>query len=169
MLDDRLDVGFHEVQAQVSNGKIAFVRAGEIYTADSSGSNAVNLTNNPANDGSPAWSPDGSKIVFVSNRDGNSEIYVMNQNGSNLTRVTTDTAADYDASFSPDGSKIVFVSSRDGNNEIYVMNADGTNPVRLTNYQLNDTQPKFSPDGSKIVFVREYMDGRVLPNIPSFG
>src|SRR5687767_5567570 len=86
--------GLFEVRAQVSLGRIAFVRGGDIYTADSSGTNALNLTNNAAGDHSPQYSFDGSKIVFVSNRDGNNEIYVMNQNGSNPTRLTNNTASD---------------------------------------------------------------------------
>ena len=148
--------GYFEIEAQVSNGRIAFVRAGEIYSANSNGSGIINLTNNPANDYSPAYSFDGSKIVFASNRDGNSEIYIMNQNGSNPTRLTTSAAYNSDPAFSPNGTKIVFTSYRDGNYEIYTMNSDGTNVLRLTNNTESDTQPKFSPDGSKIVFTRSF-------------
>lgn len=52
------------------------------------GSEQTNLTNSPAADGFPAWSPDGSRIIFNSDRDGNSEIYTMDVDGSDLTRVT---------------------------------------------------------------------------------
>ena len=52
------------------------------------GSGQTRLTNNPATDGDPAWSPDGTKIAFVSDRDGNLEIYVMNADGSGQTRLT---------------------------------------------------------------------------------
>ena len=100
-------------------------------------------------DGGPSFSPDGSKIAFFSDRDGDYEIYVMNADGSNQTRLTNNPAVDAKASFSPDGSKIAFNSSRDGsarpsrsspenpsgvtNFEIYVMDADGSNQTRLTN------------------------------------
>jgi hypothetical protein len=116
------------------------------------GSNQINLTNSRTEEG-PAFSPDGSKIAFVSSRNGNFEIYVMNADGSGQTRLTNNPANDIDPSFSPDGSKIAFVSRRDGNFEIYVMNADGSGQTRLTNNPGFDSAPSFSPDGSKIAFL----------------
>jgi Tol biopolymer transport system component len=84
----------HWTPALKANGKIAFVsnRDGnnEIYVMDADGSNQTRLTNNSADDSSPAWSPDGARIVFVSNRDGNFLIYTMNANGSSQTRLTND-------------------------------------------------------------------------------
>jgi hypothetical protein len=84
-----------------TNGKIAFHsnRDGnsEIYVMDADGSRQTNLTNHTAFDILPAWSPDGSKIVFVSDRDGPpkiSEIYVMNADGSGQTRLTFNPASD---------------------------------------------------------------------------
>jgi TolB protein len=107
--------------------------------------NPVNVTNHPANEFTPAWSPDGSQIAFESYRDGNSEIYVMDANGSNPVRLTDDPAWDRDPAWSPDGSRIVFQSARDCNGEIYVMNADGSNPVRLTRDASSDDDPAWSP------------------------
>src|SRR5207302_497004 len=138
------------------NGKIAFEtdRDGnkEIYVMNADGTGQVNISNNPALDANPYWSPDGTKITFDSNRDGNFEIYVMNADGSNQTRLTFNTATDSASSWSPDGTKIAFQSFRDGNFEIYVMNADGTNQTRLTNNSAKDLFPKWSPDGKQIVF-----------------
>ena len=65
----------------------------EIYLTDADGSNTVRLTNIGAFDENPDWSPDGSKIAFVSTRDGNQEIYVMDADGTGLTRLTTDPLA----------------------------------------------------------------------------
>ena len=77
-------------------------------------------------DGFPSWSPDGRRLVFVSNRDGNSEIYVMDTDGQNQTCLTCYDGWDgWSPSWSPDGSRLSFVSDRDGNSEIYVMDADG--------------------------------------------
>ena len=74
----------------------------------------------------PAWSPDGSKIAFTSNRDGNPEIYIMNRDGSGLRRMTNNPAIDVTPTWSPNGNQIAWVSDRTGNPKIYVMNVDGT-------------------------------------------
>ena len=110
----------------------------EIYVMASTGGEAVRLTNNPANDTFPAWSPDKTRIAFTSDRDGNSEIYVMDADGSHPINLTRNPAADYRPIWSPDGSRIVFTSDREGggytNEALYVMNADGTHVRRLTDY-----------------------------------
>jgi Tol biopolymer transport system component len=107
------------------------------------GTNVARLTNHAAFDQQPAWSPDGSKIAFVSQRDGNSEIYVMHADGSNQTRLTDD---DANPAWSPDGRKIAFASNRGENDnwDIYVMPADGSdgdNPTRLTTDSAIDGDP----------------------------
>jgi hypothetical protein len=106
------------------------------------------------NDGAPAWSPVGDKMVFCSFRQGytevaggwsaKGEIYVMDTNGSNLVRLTYDPYyTDYSPSWSPDGKKIVFDSERDGDWEIYVMDADGTNVTQLTKNTADDNCPNW--------------------------
>lgn len=127
--------------------------------SDGSGTPA-RLTTNTFRDDQPSFSPDGTKIVFRSNRDGASEIYVMDANGANPVRLTTDDAGSREPVFSPDGTKIAFRTGRDGNFEIYAMNANGTNPVRLTNNAAIDSNPTYSPDGSRIAFASE-RDGNV--------
>ena len=74
----------------------------------------------------PAWSPDGSKLAFTSNRDGNPEIYVMNRDGSGVRRLTNNPAIDVTPTWSPTGGQLAWVSDRSGKPKIYVMNADGT-------------------------------------------
>ena len=86
----------------------------------------------------------GTKIAFVSFRDGNSEVYVMNADGTGQTRLTNAAGPDTDPVFSPNGTKIAFVSTRDGYWEIYVMNADGTGQTNLTNDAGTDTDPVFN-------------------------
>ena len=115
-------------------------------------STLVRLTNNNAKDGTPVWSPDGSKIAFWSNRDGKNEIYVMDSDGSDVKRLTNNMSDDNNPKWSPDGRKILFDSDRDGNLEIYIMDADGTNQIRLTHNNASDSATSWSPDGSKIAF-----------------
>lgn len=143
------------------SGKIAFHsdRDGnwEIYVMNADGSGLARLTNNSVVDLNPAWSPDGTKIVFDRSRDG---IYVMNADGTGQARLTN--SFDTTPAWSPDGTKIVFSSYRDGepNSEIYVMNADGTGQTRRTNNSVIDNDPAWSPDGMKIAFVRAVFGGQ---------
>ena len=142
----------------------------EIYVMDVDGGNQRRLTNNRLHDGSPSWSPDGKRIVFVSNREGNGEIYVMDADGGNQQNLTNNLSSDSSPSWSPDGKRIAFDSDRDGrfNWEIYVMDADGGNLQRLTNNpdddgHPDDRHPSWSPDGAHIVFSTR-REGHVVHN-----
>jgi Tol biopolymer transport system component len=127
----------------------------EIAVINTDGSGFKILTQNEANDLAGSWSPDGSQLVFSSNRDGNNQIYIMDADGSNPQRLTELGSTNSMPALSPDGQSIAFVSDRDGNDEIYLMGADGSNPRRLTNNPASDGQPSWSPDGTgsaRIVF-----------------
>ena len=124
-----------------------------LYVMGADGSNPTRLTFGDSVDHyQPAWSPDGTKIAFGSNKDGNGEIYVMDPNGANVVRLTADASEDGQPAWSPDGMKIAFATERDGNAEIYVMDSSGANPVNLTNHSGSDLAPAWSPDGTKIAF-----------------
>lgn len=110
------------------------------------------LTTGPANDWNPTWSPDGQRIVFTTDREGNWELYTMNADGSGQTNLTHTYAPENDAAFSPDGSRIAFARQVTGNWDIYVMNADGSSVTRLTTHAANDTYPTWSADGARLAF-----------------
>jgi TolB protein len=112
--------------------------------------NLARLTDNSATDVPAGWSPDGSRLLFLSDRDGNPEVYVMAADGSAQSRLTTDSALDYYPAWSPDGRWIAFISTRDGNHEIYVMAPDGSGQRNLTASPAEDSQFWWSPDGAQI-------------------
>ena len=128
----------------------------DIYVMDADGSNETRLTTSLAYDDQPVWSPDGSMLAFMSDRDGNFEIYSMPGVGGTPIRLTNNPAADGFPAYSPDGARIAFVRGDLRNPstfEIWVMNADGSNQVRLTNDSVIDGVPSWSPDGTRIVFM----------------
>ena len=152
---------------------------GEIYVMNPDGSQQTNLTNSAGADYNPAWSPDGTKIAFVSTRDGDSEIYVMDADGSDQTNLTQHADEDYFPVWSPNGSKIAFMTDRESTGppildatpkiiipffdvEIFVMNADGSGQMNLTDDPGWDGYPSWSPDGSKIAFQTDRDDTGVV-------
>jgi Tol biopolymer transport system component len=102
-----------------------------------------------------SYSPDGSKILYVSNEAGSNDIYAMNADTSGNARLTFDETHENAPSWSPDGGKIAFESNIYGNWDIFVMDSDGNNTVRLTNNVANEGHPSFSPDGKKIVYMSD--------------
>ena len=87
----------------------------------------------------PAFSPDGTRLAFMTNRDGNMEIYSVNRDGSNLRRVTSHPGNDSTPTWSPAGNQIAFTSDRSGSPQIYIVDADGMGqPRRITNESWAD-------------------------------
>ncbi len=106
----------------------------------------------------PRYSPDGSKIVFVSNRTKDDEIWMMNPDGGLQTQLTSSKRDDENPAFSPDGKRIVFASKRTGNYDIWVMDTDGGNIRQLTTDQADETQPFWS-EGGYIYYVKRLGEG----------
>ena len=104
----------------------------DLYLLRGINTNVIQLTDGPGNNDSPAFSPDGRRIAFASDRSGDLEIYVMNTNGSNVVQLTNSPGNDTSPDWSPDGSQIAFRSNRDGEPDVYVMNADGSEPVNVS-------------------------------------
>jgi hypothetical protein len=102
------------------------------------------------------YSPDGTKIAFMNNYDGDYEICIMNADGSGARQLTKNSATDTYPTWSPDGTKIAFASNRDGDVDIWVMNADGTQQTNITNDDpWDDDDPHWSPDGRWIAITTD--------------
>lgn len=119
------------------------------------------LTTNTASDTTPSLSPDGTRIAFTNNRDGNNEIYMMNTDRTSATRLTNNPAGDDAPAYSLDG-RIGFVRFENANRDVYLMNANVTDQTRLTNHLAVDLMPTFSPDGTKIAFTTDRSGDREI-------
>lgn len=129
------------------NGKIAFTKAGEIWTMNADGSNPTQLTNTGGGNRSPRWSPDGTRIAFASGRDGDLEIFVMNADGSDQRQLTFNTdPGDKFPSWTADGKQIVYDKHFDF---IYAINADGSGGERKI---ADGAVPATAPRGDRIAF-----------------
>lgn len=184
------------------NGKIVFIsdrhyNGLSVWTMNADGSSPARLTDDksrgeklpdfvPVYDGHPVWSPDGTKIAFISNRDYLFAVWVMNADGSNARLVTDKVIDAGDPAWSPDGSKIAFSGGPRGSVmmttpsvNIYVVNVDGSGLTQLTENSGMNGNPAWSPDGKQIAFNRtrgsvaqtkiwimnaDGTDQRILPN-----
>jgi Tol biopolymer transport system component len=131
----------------------------DIFIGPLQGGQAIRITDDPGNDSDPNWSPDGSRIVFNSDRESDPQIYVMNANGTGQTQLT-DVGANTAADWSPDGTQIIFVSDRQNvgswrrPTDIWVMNADGSEQHPITVHdEYNRDEPQWSPDGRQIAYL----------------
>ena len=110
-------------------------------------------------DSGPAWSPDGSKIAFWSNREGKKKIYVMDADGTNVTRLIRMRGGQ--AAWSPDGSQIAFISlATEGYTgffplQVFVADSDGNNVRMLTKTGMSLFVPSWSPDASTLAFAAD--------------
>jgi Tol biopolymer transport system component len=132
---------------------------GALYIMDEDGSNPHQLTDMEGSEYLPSWSPDGTKIAFISQPSGNEQIiYSINADGSDLKVLTENTSKVYMPVWSPDSQQILFTSNSTGTDYIYVMNADGSDVQQVVSQGIYNWGAHWSPDGSKIVF-NSYRDG----------
>ena len=148
----------------------------DIFVADLQGNITAQLTDEPGYDAEATVSPQGDKIVFTSDRDGDLELYTMNLDGSDVKQITDELGYDGGAFFSPDGTQIIFRASRPKteaeiaeykgllerglvqptNMELFICNADGSNLRQLTYLGNANWSPFFLPSGDKILFSSNY-------------
>jgi eukaryotic-like serine/threonine-protein kinase len=110
------------------------------------------LTVGASRDRQPAYSPDGERIVFSSNRSGNLDLWVLEPRTGALRQLTDDPAQDWDPGFTPDGQHVLWSSDRSGHLEIWMADADGSNARQVTHDGADAENPTATPDGRWIVY-----------------
>jgi TolB protein len=148
----------------------------DIFTSNPDGSNIKQLTKTSGYDAEATISPNGKKIIFTSERDGDLELYSMDTNGKNVKRLTNEPGYDGGAFFSPDSKMIVYRGSHPTDPalikrdkellaehlivptvfEVWTMNADGSNKRQVTKLNTASFAPFFTPDGKRILFCTNY-------------
>jgi Ca2+-binding RTX toxin-like protein len=159
--------GARATEQSAFNGRIAFVESTGIGSMNPDGSGLWGV-DYVLGDTAPAWSPDGTRLAFVSQRNGDADIYTMAPDGSDQRELTFSNAWDTDPAWSPDGKQIAFVSYRGGNEGIYFMNADGSDQHLAVGDIGYPSHLSWSPDGKSIVFQTYYYDyetGRELTGL----
>jgi Tol biopolymer transport system component len=155
----------------------------DIFMADLNGNIVKQLTNSPFYDAEATISPDGTKMIYTSTKDGDIELYIMDLKAGTEKRITNSIGYDGGAWFSPDGSKLIWRASRPNsateikeykdllkenlvaptNMEVWVANADGTNARQVTKYGQANWAPAYMPDNKRIIFASNHEYKRGFP------
>ena len=155
----------------------------DIFMADLDGRIVKQLTNAKGYDAEPTLSPDGKKMIYTSDKDGDIDLYIMDLKTGKEKRVTNTLGYDGGAWFSPDGKKIIWRASRPKteaevkeykellaenmvaptNMEVFVANADGSNVKQVTSFGQANWAPTFMPDSKRIIFASNHEYKRGFP------
>lgn len=148
----------------------------DIFMADLNGKIVKQLTNSKGYDAEATLSPDGKKMLYTSDKDGDIDLYIMDLESGKEIRITNTLGYDGGAWFSPDGQKIIWRASRPTtdsaikeykdllaenlvaptNMEVFVANADGSNVHQVTNLKQANWAPSFFPDSKRIIFASNH-------------
>lgn len=155
--------------AYISSSGLGESARWSLVVADSDGHNAHTLLTRDTPLMSPAWSPDGSRIAYVSFEEGNSAIYIHNISTGAREKVAGFRGINSAPTFSPDGRRLAMTLSRSGNPEIYVMDLASRALTQITHQLGIDTEPEFSADGQWVYFTSDRSGGPQIYRAPASG
>ena len=139
----------------------------DLWIMDADGHNARRVTSDPGAEREPAWTPDGTRLVYTATpKAGPSQIAIIRADGADNHLLTSGTGGNRSAEVSPDGATIAFVSTRDGNPRIYAMGLDGSGQRRMTKGSDRETNPSYLPNGD-LIFVTEKGGGSRIHRLPT--
>ncbi len=141
----------------------------KLQLADADGYNPVTIVSSKQPLMSPSWSPDGTRLAYVSFEQRRSMLYVQDVTRGTRSRVAEFRGINSAPAWSPDGRRLALTLSRDGNAEIYTMDLASRTLTRLTNHPAIDTEATWSPDGRTIVFTSDRSGRPQLFRMPSSG
>ncbi|MGE5116058.1 MAG: Tol-Pal system beta propeller repeat protein TolB [Betaproteobacteria bacterium] len=157
----------------VFSTRIAYVvKAGGRYTlrvADADGENAQVALASPEPIISPAWSPDGRQLAYVSFESQKAVVWAQDIASGRRRKIADFRGSNSAPAWSPDGRTIAATLSRDGGSQLFALGVDGTNPRRLTSSSAIDTEPVYSADGRSIYFVSDRGGGPQIYRMPAAG
>ena len=154
--------------------RIAYVvkrgRNYELHVADADGYGAQSVLSSNEPIISPAWSPDGTRLAYVSFEQKKPVVYVQSLVTGARQPVAQFRGSNSAPAWSPDGKRLVVTLTRDGGSQLFTINADGSGaPLRLTQSSAIDTEANFSPDGQSILFTSDRGGGPQIYRIPAAG
>lgn len=142
-------------QPALSASHLAFVYAGDIWLADRDGSNPRRLTSHPAEENSPLFSPDGSKIAYMARYENNTDVFVIDIGGGQPQRLTWHPAADRPIGWSGSGNQVAFVSGRESDHgrsgQLYHVDVSGGFPAKQMLARI--VSGSYSPDGNQLAYI----------------
>ncbi len=154
--------------------RIAYVvqtspKSWELHIADADGANPQAALRSREPIISPAWSPDGTRLAYVSFESGKPVVYVHSVATGERRAVANFRGSNSAPAWAPDGRSMAVTLTREGNSQVFLMNADGSNVRRLTTSSGIDTEPAFSADGAAIYFTSDRGGGPQIYRMPASG